>query len=571
MAESNYWTRRARIGRRRVLAGGAGLAALSVAGCSTQTKPGGASPSGSQGGAQETPKAGGIFNGTIPFNTPLDPQKVSAQPQRSVAGVYSRLFAFKSGVDPKVINNHDIEPDLGLTVESPDALTWTVKLRNDAKFTNTAPVNGHAVEAEDVKASFNRILDPATSSPNRAQIGMMDAAQITTPDKNTVVFKLKFPYAPFNKTLASPAYSLILPREAGTYDPAKLVIGSGPFTLESAQPDVAYTYKKNPDWFQKGRPYVDGMKIAVVPETAQQLAQFTAGNTDELRDLAIDDLEAAKQRNPKATLIKTANGTPNPVFWQLGDPSSVFQDVRVRRAFSMAIDRDTLGKVAYNGDAVSTVFIPLYMGKWSMTVADLPQDVQQWYKFNPNESKKLLDAAGANNLQLRFAMVVNGPGGFAPTPQYKKLVETISNMLNGVGVKTNIVTIDYNKDYVDAGKGSSQGYYDKDMIIFGGFSPYTESDEWLYSYFHSKSVNSHTNVKDPQLDAMIDKERTVVNDDERLKSVKDIQKYVADKMYQLSTVGPYFYQMVQPKVRGYAYSDSLGYMTESYSKLWINA
>ena len=97
MPESNYWTRarRVTIGRRRVLSSGIGIAALAAAGCSTQSKPQGASPSGSQAGAQETPKTGGTFNGTIPFNTPLDPQKVSAQPQRTVAGVYSRLFRFQ--------------------------------------------------------------------------------------------------------------------------------------------------------------------------------------------------------------------------------------------------------------------------------------------------------------------------------------------------------------------------------------------------------------------------------------------------------------------------------------------
>jgi len=210
------------------------------------------------------------------------------------------------------------------------------------------------------------------------------------------------------------------------------------------------------------------------------------------------------------------------------------------------------------------------MGKWSMLVNDLPADTQQWYKYNPAEAKKLLDAAGVSNLQLRFAMVVNGPGAFAPTPGAKKHIEAINSMLGAVGVKTNIVTIDYNKDYVDAGKGSSQGYYDKDMVIFGGFSPYTESDEWLFSYFHSKSVNSHTNVKDPQLDAMIDKERTLVNDDERLKAVKDIQKYVADKVYQLSTVGQYYYYFVSPRVHDWAYADSLGYMSESYAKLWLD-
>jgi peptide/nickel transport system substrate-binding protein len=575
----SYWgaVRRKAITRRRLLGkittGGATLAAFGLMACGESKKPGQTSATGKQStSSSESARPGGTFNAYLPFNAPLDPQKASAQPQRAVAGVYSRLFRFKAAPDPKVINNHDLENDLATSAETADAITWTVKLRADAKFANLAPVNGHAVEAEDVKSTFMRALDPATPNPNRGQLGMIDTSQIQTPDKTTVVFKLKFPYAPFNRTLASPAYSLILPREAmaGSFDPSKVVIGSGPFMLDSFAPDVAYVYKRNPDYFVKGQPYVDGMRIAVIPDASQQLAQFTAGNIDEYLP-GIDDLETAKQRNPKATTIVGNNGSPNPVFWQMGDQSSAFQDVRVRRAFSMALDRDALAKVIYGGQAVASVFIPTYMGKWSLGVGDLDQNTAQYYKYNPAESKKLLEAAGATSLQLRFAMVVNGPGGFAPTPIYKKQSETINNMLNAVGVKTNLVTIDYNKDYVDSGKGSSQGYYDKDMIIFGGFSPYTEADEWLYSYFHSKSVNSHTNVKDPTLDAMIDKERTIIDEAQRVKAVLDIQRYVADKLYILASVGPYQYNMVQPRVRDYAYSDSLGIMTESYSKLWLGA
>ncbi len=522
--------------------------------------------------AQGTPQPGGTLNVYVPSNNPLDPQKVSAQPQRVVAGVYSRLFRFKTGLDPRAITDHDVENDLGVSVESPDAVTWTVKLRPDAKFADIAPVNGHPVEADDVKATFMRILDPATSSPNRAQLGMIDAAQIETPDKNTVVFKLNYPYAPFAKTLASPAYALILPREAGAamYDPAKVVIGSGPFLLESAQPDVAYTYKRNPDYFEKPRPFVDAIRIAVIPQASQQFAQFTTGNLDEYLP-GINDQEEAQRRVPKAASFIAEMGSPNPVFWQLGDPASPFLDIRVRRAFSMALDRNAMAKVVYNGQAVASVFVPRYMGKWSLGVSNLDATVRQYYEYNPTEAKKLLAAAGASSLQLRFGQVINGPGGFAPTPEYQKQIETINNMLNAVGVKTNLVTIDYNKDYVDAGKGSSQGYYDKDMIIFGGFSPYTEPDEWLFSYFHSKSVNSHTNVKDPQLDAMIDKERATVNEADRLKAVLDIQRYVADKMYQLSTVGPNQMVLINPRIQGYQYSSTLGLMTETYSKLWIKA
>jgi len=562
-----------RLSRRRLLGAGAVAAGGAItAGCSTKVASN-PTPAAGGGGAQGAPKTGGTFNGFLPLNAPLDPQKVSAQPQRVVAGVYNRLFRFKSAFDSKIINNHDLENEAAVSAETPDAITWTVKLRPDVRFSNIQPVNGHAFEAEDVKATFSRILDPAISSPNRAQLGMIDATQIQTPDRTTVVFKLKFPYAPFNKTLASPAYALILPREAlaGSFDPSKVAIGSGPFTLESVQPDIGYTYKKNPDYFEKGLPYVDAIHLAVMPDAAQQLAQFAGGNIDENRELAIANLDTAKQRNPKATVIVGANGTPNPMFWQLGDPTSVFQDVRVRRAFSLAVDRDTLTKVVYQGQATAAIFLPAYMGKWAIEVKDLPSGTQQWYKYDPAQARQLLAAAGASNLQLRVAQVIGGPGSLAPTPIATTHLTTLNNMFNAVGIKTNIVQIDYNKDYVDAGKGSSQGYYDKDMLVFGGFSPYTEADEYLFSYFDSNSLNSHTRVKDPQLDAMIDKERVTIDQEARLKAVQDIQKYVADKMYQLSTVGQYTYYQIQPRVQSYAYSDSIGMMTETYMKLWLNA
>ena len=150
------------------------------------------------------------------------------------------------------------------------------------------------------------------------------------------------------------------------------------------------------------------MRIAVVPDAAQQSAQFTAGNLDEYLP-SIDDLATAQQRNPKAMLTKAQDGIPWPVFWQLGDPASTFQDIRVRRAFSMAIDRQAIGNVIFNGQVISTVFLPAYLGKWSVAVSDLDPATQQYYKYNPAEAKKLLEAAGATDLQLTFVYVVNGP------------------------------------------------------------------------------------------------------------------------------------------------------------------
>jgi peptide/nickel transport system substrate-binding protein len=516
---------------------------------------------------QGTPQYGGTLNVYLNRNFKLDPQQGSALDQQSIAGVMSRLFKFKTGLDPNVTVDHLLENDLGVSAESPDAVTWTIKLRPDAKFHNVAPVNGHAVEAEDVKATFVRGLDPALPNPNRGSLNMIDPAQIQTPDKQTVVFKLNYPYAPFAQTLGSPSYSWIYPREvlSGSYDPSKIAIGSGPFLFESFTPDVAYVYKRNPDWFEKEKPYIDTLRVAIIPETPQQLAQFTSGNIDEHVFTNPYDVAPAKQQNPNARVLKTEYALPTPLVFQLGDSTSVFQDIRVRRAFSMAIDRDALSSTILNGEGEVMVFIPSYMGKWAAKAKDLPPDIQQYYKYNPAEARKLLEAAGQSNLQIKFAYTT------PTTPDRQKNAETVSNMLNAAGIKTNIVVWDFNKDWIDAGKGGRQGYFPKDTVPIINAAPYSDADEYLFSYFHSSSTTNQEHVKDVALDAMIDKQRTLVNRDERLQSVLDIQRYLAEKMYMVPTVGSYKWAFVQPRVRNYQFSSTVGVPTETYAKLWLKA
>jgi peptide/nickel transport system substrate-binding protein len=571
-----YWTRAMALRtRRRRFIGGIGVLSVSAGtalSCSTRGKrSSGASGAVSSGATSgQTPTPGGTFTAYVQYNPPLDPQKVSAGAQTIVGGVMSRVFRFKTGTDPQVITNHEVESDLGLSAESPDAVTWTIKLRPDAKFSNVSPVDGHAVEAEDIKATYTRALDPATGDPNRGALNMIDASQIQTPAKDTVVFKLTYPYAPFRQTLASPAYSWVYPREvlSAGYDPAKTVVGSGPFTLDSAQPDVAYTYKKNPSYFDASHVYVEGFRFAVVPDASQQLAQFSAGTIDELNNISISNLDAVKRSNPKATVLKVADGRPFPIYFQLGEPDSPFQDIRVRQAISQAIDRETLGNVIYSGQSQFTLFIPSSMGKWAAQLGDLDATTQQFYRYDPANVKKLLDASGHANLQLKFIYVTNSP---FTTPEYVKEVETVNSMLNAAGIKSTLVQHDYNKDFVDAGKGSRQGYYDRDAMIYASTAGLTDPDELLFSYFNSDSTSNQEHLKDPSLDAMLAKERTLVNTDDRLKAVLGIEKYIAQKVYCVPTVGSWRFVGVLPRVQNYQYSNSLGVATETYSKVWLGS
>jgi peptide/nickel transport system substrate-binding protein len=569
----SYWARvpaRALSRRRLLTAAGAGATAAALAACSSRgtAKPaqGGAQPS-SQG-AGGTPKAGGNFSAYVTSNPTLSPHVVQGVTNTGIAGVMSRLFTFKTGTDPNVSANHQTEGDLAVSAESPDAITWTIKLRPDAKFQNIPPVNGHPVEAEDIIATFTHALDPSVPNPNRGGLNMIDLSQVQTPDKQTLIFKLNFPYSPFPNLLADGYYGWIYPREGvtGGYDATKVAIGSGPFLLDTATPDVAFTYKRNPDYFLKGIPHLDTFKYAIVPDNSQQLAQFTGGNLDELLLGDPFNVPTAQNQNPKAMVLKVPNAGPNPLYFQMGDPQSIFQDIRVRRAVSIAIDRTAIAKAVYNDESEEMVWLPGYFGQWAPRVSELPADSQQWYKYDPKQTKQLLEAAGQPNPQLKIAF----PNTFENSV-FQKQVETIANMLTQAGIHIDIVVQDYVKDFIGP-HGSRNGNFPRDTMMYVAIAPFSDPDSSIYSYFHSKSTANQEKLNDPKLDAMIDHERTLVNEAERQKAIRDIVMYLGQQLYAPSTVGTFQWVFVQARVQNYQYSvNTIPRATETYSKLGVTA
>ncbi len=573
-SDRNYWhqLQLRRLSRRHVLgAGTAAAATAALAACGGKTPAGssaGSGPSASPA-ASGTPVHGGTLNLSTDVNPPLNPlTNARVTTMDAIGGVMSRLLRFKAGLDPKVYENWDVEGDLATSVESPDGATWTAKLRPDATFQNVPPVNGHAVEAEDIKQSLMHLAtDPRNA--NRDAIGMIDPNGITTPDKNTVVLKLKYPYAPFTHTLASGSYCWIFPREAfaGAYDPEKQVIGAGPFTFQSATPDVGLVYKRNANWWwNKGMPYVDGIQYSIIPDPNQVMAQFTSGHLDVFSPLPTN-VEAAKAQNPKAALITATPADCNWVFGQLSDPKSVWSDLRVRQAVSMAIDRAAFAKAAAPHGGEDLLVVQAYYGPWTLKISDLDASTGQYYKYNPAESKKLLQAAGLQDSNFKFVYPSSGYGD-----QFVKNAETVNSMLSAAGFKTSLVPIDYQREWVNNGKGVRYGAIGSDSFGWALTAGYNDPDEVLYNYFYSTSSLSNTKLKDPALDAMIDKERTTLDNDGRRQAVLNIQKYLAQKLYFVGGFAyPYAYQMRQPRVQNYYYTLDYGYMTTSSSRLWLTS
>ncbi|MCL6641269.1 MAG: hypothetical protein K6T92_07845, partial [Candidatus Rokubacteria bacterium] len=454
--------------------------------------------------------------------------------QRLAAFTYPRLLKFKTDKDPRTAQNYETIPDLAAA--QPEVLDggtrYIFKLRPDAKTHPKPPLNGRLYDAEDVKASYERFV----SEPKNQNKGVFAAAGVTgveTPDSTTVVFKLARPYAPFLNTMANPQYLWILPKETGTtFDPDKDMAGAGPFIFESIQPDVAIKFRKHPDYYLKGQPYIDAMTLAIVQERSQQVAQFLAQKLDFI-DLAHEHLRDVKAGVPQATLIKYPSGTYPFLFTQLRG-SGPFKDERVRQALSLAVDRDALLKLSYDGEGWWQNLVPVNMGKWWTDPKD-PANRPSTRFFGTGDRKKdladavaLLKAAGydeTKKLPIRYYYTPNGY-----TEIYNQWAEATQGFLRDTNIfQPTVVPADYRGEWIVSG-GIYFGRIPDDGVAFALQTPVTDAHDFVFNQLHSKSTRNHAGVNDPELDAMIDKEVTIIDEAERVKAIRAIVAHANDEL-----------------------------------------
>jgi peptide/nickel transport system substrate-binding protein len=569
MEQEDWYRRRINtrpVSRRMLLqgaaAGLAGLGGAALLACGSR-KPPAPAAKGSAGSGAGQPQPGGTFNTYVLANVGvLDPMAAQSSSSAIVqTNAYVPLFRFKTSTDPRVALNNEPENNLATSIESPDGLTWTVKLRNDIVFHNIPPVNGHAITSEDVKASFQR----AFAVPNNGSlslINMIDPNQIATPDATTVVFKLKNVFGPFHLTLAG-STSCIVPREAlaGGFDPAKTVIGSGPVMWDSYTPDVALNLKKFPNWYEKGQPYVDAVHVAIIPDAAQQLAQFTAGHLDILRP-APNDLATAKQQNPRATVL----GVPASrswVFWgHMDRPNTPFTDINIRRALSMAIDRATLAKAVFGSDYSNNGVIPAALGTSALPI-DQFGDAKQWYEYNPSAAKQIVAGNPAAKQLKRYMYPAAAFGA-----QFETLCQTVVSMLNAAGFQLQPVPLDYNKEFIGGGKGVLYGNYPDDALVSTTQGVHNDAATTLIYNYQSGNDHNLPKVSDPKIDAMLAQMNTLLDDSAHLKAVLDIQRYVAGQLYLIPLPSEYTYTALQPWVYNYQYGGAAD-GPNSLSRVWV--
>lgn len=355
--------------------------------------------------ADETPKRGGTLTYMIPADAPpsLDGHREETYATvHSVSPFYSTLIR----INPEnPASTTDFVCDLCTEMPKPndDGKTYTFKIRQGVTFQDGSPLT-----AADVAASWNEITFPpegvlsARESSYKAIIDKIEA-----PDPTTVIFHLKFATSAFFPAIADP-YAYIYEKKIIDTDPhwyEKNVMGSGPFNFVSYDPGQSIKGVKNPNYYHKGLPYLDGFVGIYAPKEATRVAAIRSDQAAmEFRGLPPAARDELKQALGDQITVQESdwNCGSNLYFNHKQKP---FDDPRVRRALSLAIDRwggaPALSKIAI----VKTVGGIIFPGS---PLAATKEELEQMAGFWPDieksraEAKRLLHEAGADNLSFEL-------------------------------------------------------------------------------------------------------------------------------------------------------------------------
>jgi peptide/nickel transport system substrate-binding protein len=558
---SGYWERTldSRVGRRKILVSGAGLAGAGaiLAACGGGESSSKAAKEKASGlisppvDTTKQAKAGGVLRSNIdsePQN--FDPYFADRGSAQRNSRMQSRLLELKPGVMGPA--SGDILGDLAESWEmAPDGLQLTMKLVANAHFDPRDPTNGRVVDAQDVIWSWQRFINRGTLRADYFN-GINPGAPIVSmnaTDPRTVVIKLSEPQAGVltQLTASSGGAYLVMPREAeDKYNPVTTSRSAGPYLLWDHKPSVGSTYKKNPG-FHRDYGYADTIELPIVTENATGLAAFKNGQIYVRSSFPAQDILQAKRDVPQLVLqlADVAVNTVRTMFgWEEGPKSSPFRDVRVRQAFSLAQDRDLFIEAVYNVSKFAAEGISMET-RWSTAVPG-SDDVwwldpkskdfgenSKWYQYNPTESKALLSAAGfSNGLETLAHFITTTEYGL----DFQKWIQIIIGMLSEAGIRlTNDppgYTQDWRPRYAD-----SKGHHDGVAFRIDTGPP--DSGDRLYSHYNTNGTlfqgfsadGKSTYAGDPQMDELTNKMRREFDTKKRLALGYELQKLEAKMQY----------------------------------------
>ena len=413
------------------------------------------------------PSYGGTL--TLPYKlpdiAPTDPFYDGGRPTWWISGVNEKLAYANWAIDRDEFDfssyYYPFSVMTGNLVESwatPDPLTIVFHIRKGVHWHNKAPMNGRELTAQDVEYNFRRIKGWGKEGVPLQQFDIfrMPVESITATDKWTVVVKMEQPSLDAVPSFTTGTMAFILPPEVieqhGDYKDWRNMVGTGPFMLADLVEGVSRTYIKNPDYWghdpkypENRLPYVDEVRHLYMGDEATLLAALRSASIDMVHTSggmsvgSIDTVRSLQRTNPELQVGP---------FWIYNNSSASmntrnppFDDIRVRQAMQMAVDRETINETYYSGlgKPTPTGVIGDNLKGFYVPFEEWPEEVKKTYRYDPEGAEALLDAAGyprgADGVRFETTYVFRGVFDIG-------IIEVLAGYWDEIGVSVAITPYD---------------------------------------------------------------------------------------------------------------------------------
>ena len=503
--------------------------------------------------AEEKPRRGGILNAALAGDPPsLDMhQEQTFMVAQPMGPVYNNLIVFDPHNYPQIIG------DLAKSwTVSDDYLTYNFILHEGVKFHD-----GSELTAADVKASWDRIVFPPEGvvSPRRSNYPMIKSIEV--PDGLTVIFRLHYPSPSFLTSMAHPA-NFIYAKKYLDADPhyyKNQTVGTGPFKLKNYVRGSVIELERNPNYWKKGFPYLDGIKYFIIKDDGARAKAIRAGRVDvELRFLPPGEVDAIKaQMGDKVVVAAPRNIGAFGVT--INVDKKPFDDERVRKALSLALDRYDMAKTLSpitNLDTVGGLTHP--DTPWGLN----PEELQALPGFgtdheaNLREAKRLLAEAGYPN---GFKTVLTNRNVKLP---YIDLAVYVVSAWKKIGVEA--------EHRLEESATWSQTRVTRDFeLLIDPYGSQTVGDpDEILDKFTTGASENWGRFSDPVVDNLFQQQAREMDVQKRIQLVKEMDKRVLEKVWRIQGLWNTRLEVRTTKIRNYEPQPS-HWMNRRFEDVWL--
>lgn len=502
-----------------------------------------------------------VFAKTLVYCSEASPEVFDAAQTTSGAVYDASARNISNGLIKIKRGSTELEPGLAESWEvSPDGKEYTFRLRKGVKFHTTSFFTpSREFNADDVIFSLDRQKDPNNPYYNEGTWPQFGAYSFPTlidkierVDDHTVKFVLSHPDATFISTLSltfaviqSKEYADKLLAEGRISDLGEKPIGTGPYQFVAYQKDSAIRYQANPDYWA-GKQKIDNLIFAITPDASVRYQKLKSGECHVIG--APSPADIAEMKKDPAVEMLNKEGL-NLSFLAYNTLQKPFDDVRVRKALNMAINKPAIIDAVYLGSAIVSVNpLPPSVWGYNKTVKD--------DAYDPEQSRKLLAEAGVKDLKMKiWAMPVQRPY----MPNARRAAEIMQADLAKVGVSVEIVTYDWG-EYLKRS-------LDKDRdgaVMLGWTGGIADPDNFMAALLGCEAVGSanRANWCNPEFEKLIQAAKLTSDQAERAKLYEQAQVIFKEQAPWLTIAHQIVEQPVSKKVKDFRIDPFGGYLFE---------